>query len=362
MIADSPDTSHAVVEMPAQGVILLAGLPRAGKTVTALQITLAVAAGRSIFGAPASVAGPVVFVEGSLGPEDLRRWLLGMKEALEISDGEADVRFVLPTASAEIVGGPDWAAIEAICTDAKPALVVIDPIYLSEDAAALDIEPVTEALARLQLLARTHRCLVVATLGLGAEVGNPEPIVPAGADGLLLTDRHLGDRVRVIARFGDAEPTVLWLSRDPETFVAEPVGDELVEAGRIALANLVADFSQLAGRVRPDFAPHYARRLERTLRDFATTDKSELPISASRRGALLRDTDAMGLTPVADAQALALLASALGLAHKDELIRLLWVVNRDQHQTFDGAAERWAPLAQEALGLMGVGQPMGGPA
>lgn len=343
--------------LPEQGLVVLAGPARAGKTVTALQIAVSVAAGHELFGCQIQRPGPVVFVSREVGPEQIRHWLTGMKRALDIT--AADIHFVFAGGAEDepFVTGDRWAEVWDLVSEINPRLIVVDPIVVPGDAetpAQLEAE-----LRELHQLAFMFECLVLATfelpMDLNAAIEGAGVLadLPDLAKGVLLTDRHLGDRVRIISHFRGqsfTEPAVLWLSRDPETFVAQPVGDETVTTQPRDLAFLVGGAA--IERVNAAFAPHYVNRVLRQLREFAASDKGELDISVSRRVALLAETDSMGLTPIADAQGLALLASALGLTQERELVRLLWVVNRDQHQRYEGAAERWSGLAGEAIALL----------
>lgn len=334
-------TAHnATLSLPSSGVLLLAGPNRAGKTVSVLQIALSVASAHELFGAPIQNPGPVVFISGDTSPDQIVRWAPAMRDALNIGTSAHDLHFGF--------GPADWEAIERLCLEVRPKLVVIDALI--EGAS-------TYVVARLRALSTSLGALVLVTSSVSqTDIEQSAPAAPtlaSIADVTWLTDRHLGNRIRFITSEPGGETATFWLLRDPKSFVAEPLPDGPVTASRASLANLIADHSQAAGLVKPKFAPHFVRRLERHLRDFANSDKDELYLSPARRRAVLSLTDRMGLTPIDDAYSLALIASALELDTHKQLVRLCWVANRDHSQTYDAAERRWQPMARDAMAMMG---------
>ncbi len=350
--------------LPHRGLVVLAGPPRASKKMMALQIALAVADASPAADWPTvNCAGPVLFVETEHSASGLRGRLAKLLPALGIETPRHAVQFVLPDAAHPLrIGGAGWAELDALCAASAPALVVFDALsaLVAGAPAGADLWLASEALHRLAV---RHGCLVLVVQEL-AETATEDAVnrslrardgAPAGGDPeLWLTVASvLGKFVRLTASSVSGEQ-VIWLERDPVSLACRPAGDALV-ASRLSLVGTIAAHGVASGRVRPTFAPSYVRRLERSLRHFAATDKPELLLSGSRVRALLDDTDAMGLTPVTDPESLALLGSALGLDDPVSLVRLVWAVNRSKVRTFAAAAERWGAMAQEALRLMGRG-------
>ncbi len=349
--------------LPHRGVVVLAGPPRASKKMLALQIALSVADASPTADGSAGCAGPVLFVETEHSASGLRGRLAKLLPALGIETPRHPVQFVLPDAAHLLrPGGAGWAELDALCAASSPALVVFDALsaLVADAPAGADLRTVSEALRRLAV---RHDCLVLVVQEL-ADPATDDAVnrsrrardgAPAGGDPeLWLTVASvLGKFVRLTASSVSGEQTI-WLERDPESLACRPVGEALV-ASRLSLVGTIAAHGVASGRVRPTFAPSYVRRLERSLRHFAATDKPDLLISGSRVRALLDDTDAMGLTPVTDPESLALLGSALGLDDPVSLVRLVWAVNRSKVRTYAAAAERWGAMAQEALRLMGRG-------
>jgi len=347
--------------LPRRGVAVLAGPPRASKKMLALQIALSVAEASPAADGSAGCAGPVLFVETEHSASGLRGRLAKLLPALGIQTPRHPVQFVLPDAAHPLrMGGAGWAELDALCATISPALVVFDALSALVAGApfSADLRTASEALRRLAV---RHDCLVLVVQEL-AETATDGAVnlslrasdgAQAGGDPhLWLTVASvLGKFVRLTASSASGMQTI-WLERDPESLACRPVGDELV-ASRLSLVGTIAAHGVASGRVRPTFAPSYVRRLERSLRHFAATDKPDLLISGSRVRALLDDTDAMGLTPIAGPESLALLGSALGLDDPVSLVRLAWVVNRSKVRTFAAAADRWGGMAQEALRLMG---------
>jgi KaiC/GvpD/RAD55 family RecA-like ATPase len=348
--------------LPRRGVAVLAGPPRASKKMLALQLALSVAdASSAADGSAASCAGPVLFVETEHSASGLRGRLAKLLPALGIQTPRHAVQFVLPDAAHPLrLGTGGWAEFDALCASSAPALVVFDGLsaLVAGEPAGADLRAVSEALHRLAV---RHDCLVLVVQEL-AETATDDAVnrslrardgAPAGGDSeLWLTVASvLGKFVRLTAASVSGEQTI-WLERDPVSLACRPAGDALV-ASRLSLVGTIAAHGVASGRVRPTFAPSYVRRLERSLRHFAATDKPDLLLSGSRVRALLDDTDAMGLTPVTDPESLALLGSALGLDDPVSLVRLAWAVNRSKVRTLAAAADRWGAMAKEALRLMG---------
>ncbi len=344
--------------LPRRGVAVLAGPPRASKKMLALQLALSVADASPAADGP---AGPVLFVETEHSASGLRGRLAKLLPALGIETPRHPVQFVLPDAAHPLrPGNTGWAELDALCAVSAPALVVFDALdaLVAGAPAGADLRLASEALHRLAV---RHGCLVLVVQELAETVTEDavnrslraRDAAPAdgGPDLWLTVASVLGKFVRLTAA-SDSGEQVIWLERDPESLACRPVGDALV-ASRLSLVGTIAAHGVASGRVRPTFAPSYVRRLERSLRHFAATDKPELLISGSRVRALLDDTDAMGLTPVTDPESLALLGSALGLDDPVSLVRLVWAVNRSKVRTYAAAAERWGAMAQEALRLMG---------
>ena len=347
--------------LPRRGVAVLAGPPRASKKMLALQIALSVADASSAADGPAGCVGPVLFVETEHSASGLRGRLAKLLPALGIQTPRHAVQFALPDAAHPLrPDGAGWAELDALCATSAPALLVFDALgaLVAGAPADADLRTAREALHRLAV---RHDCLVLVVQEL-AETATDDAAdrslrardgAPAGGDPeLWLTVASvLGKFVRLTASSVNGEQTV-WLERDPVSLACRPAGDALV-ASRLSLVGTIAAHGVASGRVRPTFAPSYVRRLERSLRHFAATDKPDLLLSGSRVRALLDDTDAMGLTPVTDPESLALLGSALGLDDPVSLVRLVWAVNRSKVRTYAAAAERWGAMVKEALRLMG---------
>ena len=353
--------------LPRRGVAVLAGPPRTSKKMLALQLALSVADAPTVADGAAGCAGPVLFVETEHSASGLRDRLAKLLPALGIETPRHPVHFVLPDAAHPLrLGGAGWAELDALCAASAPALLVFDALHplVADAPAGVERRMADEPLHRL---AARHDCLVLVVQEL-AETAAADTVrrslptrdgVPAEGDpDLWLTVVSvLGKFVRLTASSADGEQTI-WLERDPASLACWPADGGLV-ASRLSLVGTIAAHGVASGRVRPAFAPSYVRRLERSLRHFAATDKPDLLLSGSRVRALLDDTDAMGLTPVRDPESLALLGSALGLNDPVSLVRLVWAVNRSKVRTYAAAAERWGAMVQEALRLMGrvAGEP-----
>lgn len=80
----------------------------------------------------------------------------------------------------------------------------------------------------------------------------------------------------------------------------------------------------------------------------AGTDRPDLPIAHSTLRQRRLDLRRAGVAPIADAGALAVLATDLGRTDPDALARLVWVLNADRQGTRERVALRYADLARRS--------------
>ena len=153
--------------LPRRGVTLLGGALNAGKTVTALQISLCVAADLPVFGRRLFHPGPVIHVIADSSLRSLATWLGPLTDGLGITTTGLPLYVV--NAAAVLgsgIGSPVTESllgqVEELSTRIKPALVVFDgalaPLVSNEN------EGVSLLMSRLQDLALNNDGVVLVTV------------------------------------------------------------------------------------------------------------------------------------------------------------------------------------------------------
>ena len=230
--------------LPKQGVVVLGGKQKQGKTLLAQQLALCVAGFREVLGREVATPGPVVFVGLEGSRNSFLERIQKQVAALEIA---ADAPFHLitrPKRELLTIGGDLWRDLEALCAAINPVLVVIDPLaWISDSPESDNDEMARKVMLPLQQFAVRHDTLVLVIHHLSKPTGDakhqaPDPgefvgiiadkfrgatAITAGTDGnLVLELLKDAQTLRLYGEFRDAPTQTLYLRRDPTTLVYEP--------------------------------------------------------------------------------------------------------------------------------------------
>jgi hypothetical protein len=230
--------------LPKQGVVVLGGKQKQGKTLLAQQLALCVAGFREVLGREVATPGPVVFV----GLEGSRNSFLERIQkqvgALEIAPDAPFHLVTRPKRELLTIGSDLWRDLEALCAAINPVLVVIDPLaWISNSPESDNDEMARKVMLPLQQFAVRHDTLVLVIHHLSKPTGDakhqaPDPgefvgiiadkfrgatAITAGTDGnLVLELLKDAQTLRLYGEFRDAPTQALYLRRDPTTLVYEP--------------------------------------------------------------------------------------------------------------------------------------------
>jgi len=212
LLAEPMETTRWLVEgrLPTAGLSLLAGKPKAGKSTLARGLALAVARGEPFLGW-ATIRGPVFY----LALEEKRAEVRAHFAAMGGTD--EDVRVFVARAPHD-----GLAQLRAAATNAKPALIIIDPLLrLVRLKNSNDYAEVTAALELLLSLARDTGAHVLAVhhLGKGERSGGDAilgstAILAAVDTALLLRRMDCYRTLASIQRYGE-DLEEITLSLDP---------------------------------------------------------------------------------------------------------------------------------------------------
>jgi hypothetical protein len=149
-----PAPNWIVPELLPAGLASLAGRPKIGKSLLALQLAAAVGLGRDFLGYPVQ-AGPVLFLALEDSPQRLQERLkrLGVTE-------NAPMRFRTEWA-ALLPGSGGLRDLRRCAAELQPRLVVIDTLSRGLWGLVSRAEQVSAALIGLQILAQRHNCCVL---------------------------------------------------------------------------------------------------------------------------------------------------------------------------------------------------------
>lgn len=136
----------------AQGVGILGGSPKVGKTFLAAQIALAVAGGGNVLGKPARLSGPVLFYGAEDSLQALRTRFDGLASIAALLLHELPI-YLLDTPTLRIDRHQDLARLRAALQAHRPRLLVLDPFiriaHVDENSSA-DVSAVLASLRAIQ--------------------------------------------------------------------------------------------------------------------------------------------------------------------------------------------------------------------
>lgn len=144
----------------AQGVGVLAGHPKVGKTFLAAQIALAVAGNGEVLGKPARLAGPVLFY----GAEDSLPALRTRFDGLACIAGLALLDlpiYLLDIPVLRIDRGKDLLRLRAVLQTHRPRLLILDPFIRIATIDENSSTEVSAVLASLRALQRDYDTAVL---------------------------------------------------------------------------------------------------------------------------------------------------------------------------------------------------------
>lgn len=245
IMAAPADSMEWLVEgmLPRQGVIVLGGKQKQGKTLLAQQMSLSVVDNLEVLGHEVDNPGPVVFVglEGSRGSFITR--IQGQCRGLGISTAGLPFHLITrPKRELPTINSPLWMELEALCAAIHPRMLVIDPLIWISSADESD----NAAMARtvmlpLQQFAVRHDCLVLIVHHMKKPAGEDKGKAPsanewqggladkirgasaitAGTDGNLVFEEIEGGIYRLAGELRDAPQFICYLRRDPDTLIYE---------------------------------------------------------------------------------------------------------------------------------------------
>lgn len=247
LLSANPDPQAWLIShlLPRQGVIVLGGRIKEGKTLLALQTSLCVAANREPWaGAEIGRPGPVIFVgqEGSRNSfvERIQRQC----KALGISDSGLPFHLITrPKRERLVIGGDLWLELEALCSSVKPVLVVFDPLtWLSDADENANDEMSRMVMLPLQQFAARHDTLVLVIHHVSKPTSEtrgkaPDPkeyvgsladefrgasAIASGSDGnILWKEFQQHECFRLAAELRDSGDLIAWFTRSPSSLVYE---------------------------------------------------------------------------------------------------------------------------------------------
>jgi len=270
-----PEPRWAVPDILPEGLALLAGRPKMGKSWLALQIACAVGTGGIVLGRRV-IKAPVLYIALEDG---FRRLQSRMQTQLWSRDAEVDFYVEWPDLAA---GGLE--RLQEVITAKGYALVIIDTLSRITCFDQQDVTPTTVVMGALQRLALAHRCtilvvdhhrkpgvsgadLIDSVLGSTGKTAVADAIV-----GLFRERGQLGAKLHVTGRdLLDQQlalrwdvPTCCWqLNEDAKAATHNASQLEVLEA--LAELGGAATTSDLAARLGKDKA-----QISRTLADLLT--------------------------------------------------------------------------------------------
>ena len=250
ILSTPPDPDAWLIRgiLPQQGVIVLAGLPKQGKTLIAQQWGLSIASNQETLDREIVKTGPVVFV-GLEGSRNSFLTRIQMQCAgLGISNKGIPFHLITrPKRELLKINGPLWNELEATCAAVKPAMVVIDPLtWISDSDENNNDEMSRQVMLPLQQFAVRHDCLVLVIHHMkkpssdekapdaGDFVGNlatkirGASAIVGGSDGNFSFELMMGkggiqntQTYRLVGDMRDAPGFTGYLRRDPTTLLYE---------------------------------------------------------------------------------------------------------------------------------------------
>ncbi len=146
---------------PTEGVGLLAGSPKTGKTWVALELGIAVASGKPFLGSyPVPKAGPVLMFGAEDRPGDLKARVVGIcnARAVEIDALAFDL---IDIPSLTLDRPAEFARLQATVKKERPALVILDPFVRLFRGSENDAGAVSRVLGQLRALQREFAVAVL---------------------------------------------------------------------------------------------------------------------------------------------------------------------------------------------------------
>ncbi len=242
---DAPPPMLLAGLIPRVGVTVLAGPPKAGKTIFGMSLALAAAdrhASHEIIGR-AVERGPVLYVLEEGSRDGLRFRLHRQASALGVTDARLTfayrqrVRLDDRASLARLRG-----SVEAL----RPVLVILDPlnrVHSRNEDKATEMTPVMDALAGI---AYDYACAVLAVHHVSKPTEGRiahdrlrgSSAIRSGTDANLILDGAEG-RLHLEGEFRDAEPLSLYLDLDPLTLLLGEV-ERPERASKIPASDLLA--------------------------------------------------------------------------------------------------------------------------
>lgn len=147
----------------AQGVGLIGGPPKTGKTWLALDLALSVASGTPALGTfPVPMAGPVLVYPAEDRPGAVRARIESLCRSRGLSLAGLPLHIVTAE-SLRLDEEPDRAALETLIARIRPALVLLDPLVRLHGGDENSASHVAQLLGYLRVLQRRHGVAIIVT-------------------------------------------------------------------------------------------------------------------------------------------------------------------------------------------------------
>lgn len=147
----------------AQGVGLIGGQPKTGKTWLALDLAVSVASGTPALGTfPVPLAGPVLIYPAEDRPGAVRGRIEGLCQSRGLVLAGLPIHIVTAE-SLRLDEQRDRVALEQLLGRIRPALVVLDPLVRLHGGDENSASHISEVLGYLRVLQRRHSVAIIVT-------------------------------------------------------------------------------------------------------------------------------------------------------------------------------------------------------
>lgn len=162
-LPDAPANPWLVTDFLARAALaVIAGAPKAGKSLFALELAVSVATGLPFLGRfPVATTGPVLYLPGEGTAASIRARLERLCAALDLDEASVDVRVEKEVKPRALDAPEQLDMLDRAVADARPTALIVDPLAEMRTGNESAAGPTLRLLDGLRGLRQLHGCAVI---------------------------------------------------------------------------------------------------------------------------------------------------------------------------------------------------------